>query len=165
MGDFLQILLLVTVGIVLLWFIYSVLMGQWMRLRRGGRKPGKSRARPGSVIVGDPKVCLVCRAKLEEGELIETQAFPSMGGSREKQMHIQGCVYCLSGERERSCPVCAAVLSREDKLIAKLFDRSLRRHHVHILGCDYCRMHKRRPPAFMEKFGGECDLAPTTMPK
>jgi len=161
MMDFLQILIFVVLGLFLLWFGYRLLFGQWVRVRRqmdSGGKRGKS------GTAGDPKVCPVCKTRLPNGELIKTQAFPSLTGGTERQMHIQGCVYCLAGGRRRSCPVCSKKLSAKEKLVARMFDRSFNRHHVHILGCDHCRSHKRRPPATAERFPKESPLAPTRMP-
>ncbi|MCL2600982.1 MAG: hypothetical protein FWD88_07360 [Treponema sp.] len=162
MRDYLQILIMIIAGIALIGLCYSLLMGQWSKVRRQMMR-GSGKGKPGAA--GDPKVCLVCRAKLESGELIKTQAFPSLTGGTDKQMHIQGCVYCLGGGRDRICPVCKMHLSTEEKLVARMFDRSFRRHHVHILGCDYCRVHKRRPPATAERVPAESPLSPTKIPK
>gem|GEM_PF-345793 len=161
MRDYLQILVFIILGIVLLWFGHRLLSGQWTKMRRQMGFGGSRRKRGAA---GDPKVCPVCKTKLPNGELIKTQAFPSITGGSDKQMHIQGCVYCLVGTRERSCPVCSAKLSTEEKLIARLFDRAFNRHHVHILGCDQCRSHKRRPPATVERFPKDSPLSPARMP-
>jgi len=156
MMDYLQTLLAVILGIALLWFGYRLLNGQYRKARRAmGAKPR------GAGKAGDPKVCLVCRARLANGELIQTQAFPSLTGGKDKLMHIQGCVFCLEGGRGRSCPVCSAKLRKEDKLIARMFDRSRNRHHVHVLGCVLCRSQKRRPAATAERFPKSYQLSPS----
>ena len=54
-------------------------------------------------------------------------------------MHIRGCPYCLSGERDRICPVCGARLSAGEILICRMFERSFGRPHVHVMGCSRCR--------------------------
>ncbi|MCL2557509.1 MAG: hypothetical protein FWE09_03435 [Treponema sp.] len=166
MADFLQILAFAVIGIVLIWSGYRIFTDQWARLRGKARpaRPRQSASRPVDYV-GQPKVCLVCGAKLANGELIQTQAFPALGKSpKERQMHVRGCPICLAGRRARKCPVCNARLSVEEKLIARLFDRSASRHHVHILGCDLCRAHKSRPAATVERARRETTLAPARMP-
>ena len=54
-------------------------------------------------------------------------------------MHIKGCVYCLSGARERICPVCKERLNANEILISKLYERQFHRSHVHIIGCSRCQ--------------------------
>ena len=160
MRDYLQILIFIILGVVLLWAGYSLFMGQWMKVRRQINPRGK-KIKPRAV--GDPMICPVCLARLANGELIQTQAFPSLTGGSDKQMHIQGCLLCLGGERSRCCPVCSAKLNPREKLIARMFDRPFNRHHVHILGCDQCRNHKRRPPATVERFPKESPISPSRM--
>ncbi|GHV11892.1 hypothetical protein FACS189491_03920 [Spirochaetia bacterium] len=91
----------------------------------------------GEGIAGDPQVCPVCSAKLPEGELIKSSAFPSLNG-KDRLMHIQGCVYCLEGNRPRRCPVCGAALRNDEYLISRIFERP-GRSHVHVIGCNRCR--------------------------
>ena len=157
MLDSLRTLIFIILGIALVWFGYRVLFGQYVKVRRaawGLQKKGVGKA-------GAPKVCLVCKAKLPKGELVKTRAFPSLTGGKDKLMHIQGCVFCLSGKRTRICPVCSARLSTEDKLVARMFDRSFNRHHVHVIGCSHCRSEKRRPAATGERFPKTYNLSPS----
>jgi hypothetical protein len=152
MEDYLQILLFVVLGFILLCFIYGIVMDQWARIRRrAGAKPGKSRKagkekKEGEEAAGKPKgvkTCPVCSTVLKNGELIETRAYPSLTGGRERLIHIQGCVFCMKkGGRERKCPVCGAVLTPDEKLVARMFENPVKGQHVHILGCFKCRKAK-----------------------
>jgi len=142
MREFLEVLIFVVIGIVLLWFGYTLFFrrglpawgGKGFRFRkRGSSKPG-GEGRP-----GDPQTCPVCSAKLDDGQLVSSLAFPSMNGGKDRFMHIRGCSYCLYGDRDRVCPVCVRVLRGDEILICRLFERSGRRSHVHVLGCTRCR--------------------------
>ena len=136
MRDYLQTLLLVVGAAVLLWLGYSVLMGQWMKVRRQMRP--RSRKGRGKADPWYPKVCPLCKSKLADGELAQTRA-SSATGMRDRLMHIQGCVYCVNGDLERRCPVCAVALGAGDKLVARVFDQPFQRTHLHIMGCFLCR--------------------------
>jgi len=89
---------------------------------------------------GGLMLCPICLFKMDNSEMIKTTAFPPMTpDSKDRLMHIHGCVYCMGGKRERICPVCGKTISVKDFLIARIFDRSVRRSHVHVLGCTQCR--------------------------
>jgi hypothetical protein len=136
MSSYIQILVLVIIGVVLLWFGYTLLIGQL----RGSHLGRRGRLQPGGDgAPGDPQVCPVCSARLNKGELVKSMAFPSLTGGKDRFMHIRGCIYCLDGERTRTCPVCGAFLLDSDILIARMFERPHRRAHVHVLGCSRCR--------------------------
>ena len=140
LNNYLQILALVTIGVVLLWFGYSLLIGQFAGIRLGWlhwQRQKKSRRRSGTP--GDPQVCPVCSARLVKGQLVKSLAFPSLTGGRDRLMHIRGCVHCLDGERPRICPVCGHQLNSNDILISRMFERPHRRNHVHVIGCNKCR--------------------------
>jgi predicted nucleic acid-binding Zn ribbon protein len=145
MAGYREIFFLVVRGIMRLWVGYTL----FFDTRKGGKSRGPGgrgknprersrlfRAGPGER--GGGQSCPVCSALLREGELVSSSAFPSLN-SQDRLMHIRGCVYCLSGERERYCPVCGAELSMEEILVARLFERPYRRPHVHVLGCSRCR--------------------------
>lgn len=123
-------------GVALLWFGYTLLIGQFAKTRSGRRDRGHART---DGAPGDPQVCPVCSARLNKGELIKSMAFPSLTGGKDRFMHIRGCVYCLEGDRPRLCPVCGASLLDSEILIARMFERPHRRSHVHVLGCSRCR--------------------------
>ena len=141
MGQFLQVLIFVFLGIILLWFGYTLFFqigapawGWGSRRRKGGLKPR------GEGLPGEPQTCPVCSAKLGDGELVSSSAFPSMNGGKDRFMHIRGCLYCLRGDRDRVCPVCGIVLQGSEILISRLFDRQGgRKSHVHVLGCTRCK--------------------------
>ena len=138
MRGYIQVLIFVTIGIALLWFGYTLFVGQWagIRLNRKGR-PRLQKI--GTASPGDPQVCPICSSRLEKGDLVQTLAYPSLTQGRDRLMHIQGCINCLSGQYERKCPVCGAPLSNSDILVARMFERPRRRPHVHVLGCNQCR--------------------------
>ena len=138
MSGYFQILVFVTIAIALLWFGYRILIGQWGKIRpnrKGRQEPQKT----GSAKPGDPQVCPICSSMLEKGGLVQTLAYPSLTQGKDRLMHIQGCMYCLSGEYERKCPVCKTTLALDDILVARMFERPRRRPHIHVLGCNRCR--------------------------
>ena len=139
MKQLLDALIFVTIGAGLLWFGYTLFVGvgipAWGGISR--KRPG---LRPrGAGMPGDPQICPVCSAKLGDGELVSSVAYPSINGGKDRFMHIKGCVYCLRGDRDRVCPVCGIVLDGEEILICRFFERPGRRAHVHVLGCTHCR--------------------------
>jgi hypothetical protein len=94
----------------------------------------------GTEDSGGLMICPICLFKMDNSEMIKTTAFPPMSkDSKDRLMHIHGCVYCMGGKRERICPVCGKTISIKDFLVARIFDRSVRRSHVHVLGCTQCR--------------------------
>ena len=145
MGSLLQILVVVTIGVILLCFGYSLFAGQLAAIRLAGLNGhGQKRRSSKSGRPGDPQVCPVCSALLNRGELVSSHAFPSLTGGKDRLMHIRGCLYCLGGYSRRRCPICGASLQNNEYLIARLFERPHHRHnHVHVLGCSRCRVAKR----------------------
>jgi len=135
MGDYVQILGLVIAGIVLVWFGYSLFFGKsspfYPYLFK--KKPVDPRGQP-----GDPQVCPICSMKLTKGDLIKSFAFPP-GGGTDRLMYIKGCFSCLENDVPRRCPICKKIMSLEDYLIARMFERPNRKNHVHVLGCNSCR--------------------------
>ena len=137
MGSYIQILALIIAGIFLLWFGYSLFFGPLSPFYSGRfswRKKEKIRGE-----VGDPQICPVCSIKLDRGELVKSIAFPSITGGRDRLMYINGCFSCLNDRLPRRCPVCGSNLSIRDYLISRMFERTNRRNHVHVLGCNQCR--------------------------
>ena len=154
MRDLVQILAFLIIGIVLLWFGYTLLIEQWNRIRRSSdrwkKDPADSRGRSRNrqqrlekesiaPSPGDPQVCPLCSSKLFKDELVHTLAFPSLTGGKDRLMHIQGCIYCISGRLKKTCPVCRKSLDENDILVARMFERKNRRNHVHVIGCTKCR--------------------------
>jgi hypothetical protein len=160
MEVYLQLLSLIFAGILLLWFGYTMIFGQrdknhfqklnndeqqlgqsWQQRENHFQKLsnyGQQQSGNEAPSPGDPQVCPVCSSKLPKGDQIKTLAFPSITGGKDRQMHINGCVYCMEGDSDRNCPVCKKTISKKDILIARMFHRPLRRPHVHILGCNQC---------------------------
>ena len=140
MRGYVQLLIFVTIGVSLLWFGYSLLVGQWAGIHLQWKtRPRKQRAGKGSASPGDPQACPICSAKLKKGDLVRTLTYPSVTGGRDRLMHIRGCLYCIEGDLERNCPVCGVSLAENDILVARMFERPQRRPHVHVLGCSHCR--------------------------
>jgi hypothetical protein len=104
-----------------------------------GAKPPLKKYK-GSENSGGLMICPICLFRMENSEMIKTTAFPPLTpDGKDRLMHIHGCVYCMDGKRERICPVCGKTISVNDFLVARIFDRSIRRSHVHVLGCTQCR--------------------------
>jgi hypothetical protein len=135
MGSYVQSLILVMMGMLLLWFGYSLFSHLSGQASFGGR--GKRKKQEEESVPGAPRTCPVCSVRLSHGERVKSAAYPSMGGA-DRLMKIDGCPYCLEGSRVRSCPVCGIVLGATDVLIARMFDKP-GRSHVHVLGCTLCR--------------------------
>ncbi len=135
MGSYIQSLILVIIGMLLLWFGYSLFSHLARQSSLSGQRKKKKTAE--ESFPGAPRTCPVCSARLERGERVKSSAFPSMGGA-DRLMHISGCPYCLEGSRVRSCPVCGDLLKSEEVLIARMFEKP-GRSHVHVLGCSKCR--------------------------
>ena len=136
-----EVLIFVVIGVALLWFGYTLFFGIGIPASGGGNRPKKRKNhRPrGESMPGEPQTCPVCSAKLNEGELVSSHAYPSLNGGRDRFMHIRGCVYCLRGDRDRVCPVCGIILKNNEILISRLFERTGSRPHVHVIGCTRCK--------------------------
>ena len=140
MREYGQLLIFVIIGAFLLWFGYTLLMGQWAKLRPNlKQKQPEKRPERGTATPGDPQVCPICSMPLDRGELVKTLVYPSITGGKDRLMHIQGCYYCLNDNYERFCPVCGKFLNESEFLVARMFERPLRHPHIHVLGCSKCR--------------------------
>ena len=141
MKQILEVLVFVVIGVILLWFGYTLFLGIGIPAFAVAGRPRRRRGlKPrGESFPGEPQTCPVCSAKLNEGELVSSAAFPSLNGGKDRFLHIKGCVYCLSGDRDRVCPVCGIVLNNDEILVSRLFERPGRRSHVHVLGCSRCK--------------------------
>ena len=140
MGQYFEVMLYVFLGIALLWFGYTLFFHIGIPALGGIGRKKKDRLKPSaSGIPGDPQICPVCSAKLNDGERVSSSAFPSFNGGKDRFMHIRGCLYCLGGDRDRVCPVCGIILQGNEILISRLFERRGQRSHVHVLGCTCCK--------------------------
>jgi hypothetical protein len=142
MRQLFEVLVFVLIGVLLLWFGYTLFFTIGIPAfggfgRRGYRR--KSLKPVGESIAGEPQTCPVCSAKLRPGELVSSSAFPSLNGGKDRFMHIKGCLYCLHGDRARVCPVCGILMKENEILISRLIERPGNRSHVHVIGCTYCR--------------------------
>ena len=143
MGHYLEALALTLTAVILLWFGYTLFFGMaapatgyHIYRRRRTLKPREE------SFPGAPQTCPACSAKLNEGEFVKTLAFPSLNGGKDRLMYIKGCLFCLSGDRSRVCPVCGHNLREDEILICRMFERPrtfTKRPHVHVLGCSRCR--------------------------
>ena len=148
-----EIIVIIIVGFILVFLFYFLVYS--IRLPSFGKRAKKQKSGPEEGRAGDPQTCPVCSAKLNEGQLVSSAAFPAAKGSNDRLMHIRGCTYCLLGDRERTCPVCLISITTEEHLVSRLFDRSpelsmgrftkhynersTQRSHVHIVGCSKCK--------------------------
>jgi hypothetical protein len=175
MGSYLQLLILILIGLFLLWFGFTMYIRHHKKKNLDNGDPSiksdKAETPPenatnsgggasygaagsGAAPSDTPKpkplykgtassdglmICPICLFRMDNGEMIKSRAFPPMSGEKDRLMHIHGCVYCMDGKRERLCPVCGKTISVKDFLVARMFDRSHRRSHVHVLGCTQCR--------------------------
>ena len=145
MQNFFEIVVLSIIGAALLFGFTIFFRKGWSFFRAGARenrgaKTGDTGDKAESKsITGESKTCPVCSSKLSSSEQVSSSAFPSLNGGNDRLMHIRGCIYCLRGDRERVCPVCRTILTGDDILICRLFERPGRRIHVHVLGCTKCR--------------------------
>ena len=143
MGEYLQILVLVVSGIVLLWFGYSLFLGPLSPLYSGWfpwkdlKNLKKREIQKGEP--GDPQICPICSIRMERGDLVKSVAFPSVTGGQDRLMYIRGCYSCLNNNLPRKCPVCGDNMDISDYLISRMFERPNNRNHVHVLGCNLCR--------------------------
>ena len=141
MGTYIQILMLVFAGIILLWIGYIIFLSPISPLYPGWlpwwfwKKKKNVRGVP-----GDPQVCPVCSIKMDRGELVKSVAFPSLSGGRDRLMYIKGCFTCLERDVPRNCPICGSNLSLDDFLVTRMFERVGRNNHVHVLGCNKCKL-------------------------
>jgi len=136
MQEYLQLLTFVIVGVALLSFGFTLFIGQWEKMRSNRNDPFQGSSKEAS---SDFQACPICSSKLRKGDLVKTLAFPSITGGKDRLMHVRGCAYCINGGKQRHCPVCGVSLALDDILVARIFERSNRRAHVHIIGCNKCR--------------------------
>lgn len=140
MDSFFQIILLVFLGTLLLWFGYTLFISINHKNNASAITTGKRRTQTSiqEGTAGSSRTCPVCSARLLNGERVKSSAFPALSTKTDRIMHISGCPYCLSGQRKRYCPVCGVQLKTDEVLIARMFEKP-GRSHVHVLGCSRCR--------------------------
>lgn len=140
MDKYLQILGFVVAGIVLLWLGYTLLIGRFSPFFPGWFPWKKDKWKDKHTgAPGDPQVCPLCSMKLINGEQVKTVVFPPVGEATDRMMYIKGCHSCLENGVPRRCPVCKKKLGLEDFLVARMFERTRSKNHIHVLGCNHCR--------------------------
>ena len=84
-------------------------------------------------------ICPVCSIRMLRGDLVKTIAFATGVRSKDRLVHIKGCISCLENNVPRYCPICKHKMTVKDYLVARMFDRPERKNHIHVLGCNYCK--------------------------
>ena len=91
-----------------------------------------------------PVKCPLCSFELYVGENIISKVYRPMNVP-DQLMTIWGCPHCYpkcEKGLKRICPVCHKPVSESQSLTARLFNKSVGKKHVHIIGCSNC--HKPR---------------------
>jgi C4-type Zn-finger protein len=128
--------LLVLISLLLLWFGLSFFFRRDRKAKgRDEDAGGKAQKELLKVTTKSPPRCPLCSAELEAGQRVKSAAFTAING--ERLMHISGCSHCLYGDRARTCPVCAAILTQEEILAARVF-QTKGKTSVRIFGCSKC---------------------------
>ena len=87
-----------------------------------------------------PVKCPICGAELFVGENLISKVYRPMNVP-DQLMTILGCPHCYpvcEKGRKRICPVCHKEMGPKDALTARLFNKSIGKKHVHIVGCSNC---------------------------
>ncbi len=128
---------LIFIGIALFVFAYGIFSSASWKHRTGRQRKG---------IPGEKGICPLCGTAMQGDEQLKSAVFP---GKKDRICHIFGCPHChpyKEPQLSRTCPVCHGTVPAEGYLIARMFDRTDKRKHVHILGCTGCRMPSSRRP-------------------
>lgn len=124
--DYLIIGVAVVVIVILLRIIYKYSQAQKeKKLKNRNLKPVK---------------CPVCNSSLYVGENLISKVFRPMKVP-DQLMVISGCPHCFPRCEpgvKRTCPVCHKEVGPDENLTARLFNKSVGKKHVHIIGCSKC---------------------------
>ncbi|MCQ2583581.1 MAG: hypothetical protein MJ160_06715 [Treponema sp.] len=91
-----------------------------------------------------PVKCPVCSSDLYVGENIISKVYRPMNVP-DQLMIVMGCPHCYPRCEQgvvRICPVCHKRVAQDQSLTARLFNKSVGKKHVHVIGCSNC--HKPR---------------------
>ena len=116
--------------IALLWAMYRYNQGQ--KNKASSQKNMK------------PVKCPVCNSDLYVGENLISKVYRPMNVP-DQLMIVSGCPHCYPKAEpgvHRNCPVCKRGLAQDEQLTARLFNKTIGKKHVHIVGCSKC--HKPR---------------------
>lgn len=80
-------------------------------------------------------LCPICSSVLHKGDRVKSIAFPSI--NNERIAHIKGCPHCIAGEELRFCPVCKAILRKDEILTARMIQEN-GKTSMKIFGCSHC---------------------------
>lgn len=92
-----------------------------------------------------PVKCPLCNSELFVGENLISKVYRPMNVP-DQLMIILGCPHCYPKSEPnltRTCPVCHEKVAQNQSLTARLFNKSIGKKHVHIIGCSNC--HKPNP--------------------
>ena len=91
-----------------------------------------------------PVKCPLCDTSLFVGENLISKVYRPMNVP-DQLMVIMGCPHCFPKKEsglKLICPVCHKEVDQNQSLTARLFNKSLGKKHVHVVGCSNC--HKPR---------------------
>ena len=87
-----------------------------------------------------PVKCPLCDTSLFVGENLISKVYRPMNVP-DQLMIIMGCPHCFPKTEpslKRICPVCHKEVAQNQSLTARLFNKSLGKKHVHVVGCSNC---------------------------
>jgi uncharacterized protein YbaR (Trm112 family) len=133
-----QFIVLLLIGVVVVWLLRILVKEGGARRRKA---PGK---RPAAVSETEERLpgrpCPLCQTPLERGQRVHSVVYP---GKTDKLVEIYGCPNCRPKtgptKAARVCPVCRQTLADTDYVVGRMFQRSNKRKHLHVLGCTRCR--------------------------
>jgi len=148
----LYMLIYIFAGLILFWFGHSLFYGklppffprifsfkEWKRINKKIKENEENENKIDKGEIGDSRTCPVCSSRLVKNEQVKSVAFPSVAGGKYRMMHIRGCPICLNNNATRKCPICEINLNLDDFLICRMFERSISKNHIHVLGCNHCK--------------------------
>ena len=92
-----------------------------------------------------PVKCPLCDSSLYVGENLISKVYRRMNVP-EQLMTVWGWSRCYPKKEpglKRICPVCHKEVAQDQSLTARLFNKSLGKKHVHVLGCSNCHKNNR----------------------
>ena len=106
------------------------------------RRKNQNRAKNAKNL--QPVKCPLCDTSLFVGENLISKVYRPMNVP-DQLMVIMGCPHCFPKTEpglKRICPVCHNKVEQNQSLTARLFNKTLGKKHVHVVGCSNC--HKPR---------------------
>ncbi|MCR4734497.1 MAG: hypothetical protein K5829_05790 [Treponema sp.] len=87
-----------------------------------------------------PVKCPLCGSSLYVGENLISKVYRPMNVP-DQLMIIIGCPHCYpvcEAGVKRICPVCKKSVGPDQSLTARLFNKTVGKKHVHVIGCSNC---------------------------